>query len=234
MAKVIIFSGAGISAESGIATFRDNDGLWEKHSIEEVCTKGCLESNRLGTFEFYNQRRIELKNANPNYAHDVIAELKNKYPNDIDVITQNVDDLFEKARCKDILHLHGFLTSITCMRKSCNYKKDIGYTDIDYKERCPKCNKTLRPDVVFFYERAPMYKKLHESLKSCEMFVAIGTSGYVMAFNDLLTSKMKIKILNNLESSKAVDEELFTKVIYSPATKAIDEIKKDIEKFLDV
>ena len=94
MAKVIILSGAGISAESGISTFRDSYGLWEKYKIKDICTVGCLNTNRKATIEFYDYRRSELKDKKPNYAHKVISQLKSKYPNDIAVITQNVDDMF--------------------------------------------------------------------------------------------------------------------------------------------
>lgn len=233
MAKIIIFSGAGISAQSGIPTFRGSDGTWNNIKIEDVCTKGCLEKNRAKTIEFYNQRRVELGSKEPNYAHKVIAQLKEKYPDDTAIITQNVDDLFERAGCEDVIHLHGFIRNIRCMRKSCAYKEDIGYTPQDNTKRCPVCNKTLRPDVVFYYERAPMYKKLHEELKICEMIVVIGTSGIVIDTDMLKLSKIKYSILNNLEPSSEIDEKLFDKAIYAPATKAIDGILKDIELFLE-
>jgi len=119
------------------------------------------------------------------------------------------------------------------MRKHCNYKKDIGYTALDEKQRCPKCNKTLRPDIVFFNEKAPMYAKLYQSLKSCEILVVIGTSGLVIDTSILVRAKMKKTILNNLEKSQYIDEELFSKVLYMPATEAIDEISKEIELFLN-
>ena len=109
MAKIIILSGAGISAESGISTFRDEDGLWENHKIEDICVSGCLDFNRDNTIKFYDMLRVNLKDKKPNYAHEVVAKLKTKYPDDIAVITQNVDNMFEKANCKDVLHLPGFL-----------------------------------------------------------------------------------------------------------------------------
>jgi NAD-dependent deacetylase len=233
MAKIIIFSGAGISAESGIQTFRGSDGMWNDIKIEDVCTKGCLEKNRAQTIEFYNKRRIELGTKEPNYAHEVIAQLKNKYPKDIAIITQNVDDLFERAGCEEIIHLHGFIKNIRCMRDSCAYKEDIGYSAQDDTKRCPVCNKTLRPDVVFFYERAPKYMNLHVELMDCEMIVVIGTSGLVIDTSMLNLSKITYSILNNLEPSSYIDEKLFSKVIYAPATKAIDEIANDIELFLE-
>jgi NAD-dependent deacetylase len=233
MAKVIIFSGAGISAESGIPTFRGSDGTWNNIKVEDVCTKGCLEKNRVKTIAFYNQRRIELRTKKPNHAHQVIAALKQKYPKDIAIITQNVDDLFERAGCEEIIHLHGFIRNIRCMRDSCAFKKDIGYSAQDNSKRCPVCNKTLRPDVVFFYERAPQYKNLHKELTDCEMIVFLGTSGLVIDTSMLNLSKIKYSILNNLEPSGYIDESLFSKLIYAPATQAIDEIAKEIELFLE-
>jgi NAD-dependent deacetylase len=231
MAKVILFSGAGISAESGIKTFRDSDGLWENNRIEDVCTRGCLEKNRSATLKFYNQRRIELKDKTPNDAHIKIAQLKKKYPNEIAVITQNVDDLFERAGCQDLIHLHGFLREIRCMRRSCNYVEDIGYGTQDEKKRCPACNKTLRPNVVFFNEHAPKYKELNKALKGCQFLVVIGTSGVVIDINSMARG-CKNSILNNFEPSMAIDDKLFSKVIYDKATVAIDDIIKDIEAFL--
>jgi NAD-dependent deacetylase len=126
MAKVVIFSGAGISAESGLSTFRDSGGLWEQYKIEEICQSGCLSWNRENTLDFYDKRRAQLNNAKPNYAHEQIAKLQAKYPNDIAIITQNVDDLFERAGCKDILHLHGFLPRLRC--EECGATHLIGYT----------------------------------------------------------------------------------------------------------
>ncbi len=108
MAKVIIFSGAGISAESGISTFRDSDGLWENYRVEDICTAGCLKTNREETIGFYDMLRMNIKDKKPNYAHIKIKDLQDKYPNDIEIITQNVDDMFEKVGCIDVLHLHGF------------------------------------------------------------------------------------------------------------------------------
>ena len=134
MAKVIILSGAGISAESGISTFRDEDGLWENHKIEDICVSGCLDFNRDNTIKFYDMLRKNLKDKEPNKAHKIVAELKNKYPNDIAVITQNVDDMFEKAGCKGVIHLHGFLQELRCTK--CKKLVNIGYerSDILYNQ----------------------------------------------------------------------------------------------------
>jgi NAD-dependent deacetylase len=147
VSKVVILTGAGISAESGIATFRDSGGLWENFHIEDVCVRGCLEKNREKVNQFYDYRRIELMSVQPNKAHKTIATIKAKYSDSIAVITQNVDDLFERAGCEDVIHLHGFLTSIRC--EGCNHQSDIGYQSIEAYSTCSKCGCSMRPDIVF-------------------------------------------------------------------------------------
>ncbi len=234
MSKVLILSGAGISAESGISTFRDTDGLWENHKISEVCTAGCLDTNYEATKNFYDDRRSDIKNKLPNYAHKVLVELKQKYPNNISILTQNVDDLFEKAGMKatDIVHLHGFLRELRC--RSCEEIFEIGYVkQDDFALSCPSCGGDLRPNIVFFGEAAPLYSILTKELNECELIVIIGTSGNVLdvTYFAQLTDK---SILNNLEPSDAIDDSYFTKVIYAKATDAISEIEEYIEDFLDV
>ena len=231
MAKVIILSGAGISAESGISTFRDGGGLWEKHKIEDVCYAGCLETNRKLTIDFYDSRREELKDKEPNYAHKVIAKLKNKYKEQIAVITQNIDDMFEKAGCDKVLHLHGFLRELKC--EKCGNILDIAYEKQDTKyETCPKCQNKLRPNIVFFAEIAPKYEDMYKEFDDCEFFVVIGTSGAVINTDMFLNPDIKVSILNNIEPSAYLMEEVYTKVLHKKATQAIDEIAQDIEKFL--
>jgi NAD-dependent deacetylase len=236
MAKVVILSGAGISAESGINTFRDSGGLWEEYRVEDVCSLGCLESNREQTLEFYDKRRAELEDKVPNLAHTIVAQLKNKYPKDIAVITQNVDNLFEKAGLehKDVLHLHGYLTKVEC--EKCGYVYDIGYKKIGqdkFDGKCPTCgSKIIRPFIVMFGEMAPMYEKLYSELQECELLIVIGTSGNVIGVNTMANFVDK-SILNNLEPSDAIEEELFSKVIYKKASEAIEEIRDDIEKTLN-
>jgi NAD-dependent deacetylase len=231
MAKVIIFSGAGISAESGISTFRDSGGLWEEYSVDEICTAGCLNWNYNETIEFYDKRREDIKDKLPNNAHRVFAELKNRYPNYIALITQNVDNLFEKAGAKDIIHLHGFLREVRCME--CDEVYDIEYkkTNEYFNGKCPKCYSRLRPNVVFFGEMAPMYENLDKEIQDCEMFVVVGTSGNVINVN-LYSNFISYSILNNLEPSNAIDDSGFSKVLYKKASEAASEIAEDIEKFL--
>jgi len=233
MSKVLILSGAGISAESGISTFRESNGLWENHRIEEVCSAGCLDSNGEATRAFYDARRADIEDKEPNYAHQVIVELKHKYPNDITVHTQNVDDLFEKAGIQEneIVHLHGFLRELRC--RACDEIFNIGYQpQNEFKDaQCPSCGGELRPNIVFFGEPAPEYAKLTQALNECELIVIIGTSGNVLdvTYFAQLTQE---SILNNLEPSEAIDDSYFTKVYYAKATEAIADIAEYIENFL--
>ena len=229
MAKVVIFSGAGISAESGLSTFRDADGLWEKYRIEEICQAGCLNWNRENTLAFYDARREQLNSVSPNAAHFSVAKLQEKYPDDIAVITQNVDDLFERAGCQKVLHLHGFLPRLRC--ETCGATELIGYTKQDRNITCKKCDGLLRPDIVFFGEAAPMYEHLYEEMKECEFLAIIGSSGNVIAM-DHFARHVKVSILNNLEPSDAINERVYTKVLHQKATEAVDEIVADVEAFL--
>lgn len=231
MAKVIILSGAGISAESGISTFRDDNGLWENHKIEDVCTNGCLITNREQTIKFYDMLRVGLEDKEPNYAHKIVSNLKNKYPNDIAVITQNVDDLFEKAGCTDVLHLHGFLKELRC--EKCNTIVNIEYEkQFKNHDNCPKCNNLLRPNIVFFGDPAPKYQDMYEEFETCEVFVVIGTSGAVIYTDMFLNPQIKLSILNNLQESPYINDTVYSKVLYKKASEAIDEIASDIEKYL--
>ena len=234
MAKVVILSGAGISAESGISTFRDSDGLWENYDVNVVCNYDSLEKNESLTLEFYDRRREDIEDKVPNKAHEVVANLKKKYPEDIAVITQNVDNLFEKAGMNEdeIIHLHGFLPEVRC--PDCEATYNIGYRSIyNFNDGfCQKCGGKLRPNIVFFGEMAPKYELLNQEFQDCEFFVVIGTSGNVIGVNSI-ANFVDYSILNNLEESAAIEDNLFDKVIYDKASVAIDEIAKDIEEFLN-
>ncbi|MBS9782856.1 MAG: NAD-dependent deacetylase [Arcobacter sp.] len=229
--KIVIFTGAGLSASSGISTFRDSGGLWEEYDISEICTAGCLNWNYDKTVEFYNKRRVDLKDKEPNNAHFMCQRLKDKYPQKVEIITQNVDNLLEKAKCKDVLHLHGFLEELRCM--SCGSILNIKYDkQDDTNSTCIKCGEKMRPNIVFFGEMAPMYEKMYALLKDCALLVVIGTSGNVIDVN-YLSSYANYSILNNLEKSFSIHEENFHKVYYEDANTAFEKIEKDIEYFIE-
>ena len=233
MARVLILSGAGISAESGVSTFRDSGGLWEKYRMEDICSVGCLDINGDETRKFYDVRREDIMDKKPNYAHKVIVELKHKYPDDIAVMTQNVDDLFEKAGITkdEIVHLHGFLPELRC--RMCSKVFDIGYKRQDecFDGQCPECGGELRPNIIFLGEVAPKYQELTKELNECELIVIIGTSGNVLDVT-YFAQLTDISILNNLEASPSIDDSYFTKVYYGKATEAISKIAEYIEEFL--
>lgn len=172
--NIVIFSGAGMSAESGISTFRDNNGLWEKYKIEEVATPSAWQRDPDLVTTFYNQRRKQILEANPNKAHHLIAELDNLH--NTTVITQNIDNLHERAGSKNVVHLHGNIT----LAKSSGPEKDKKFYQINGWELTNEdlCDDgfRLRPHVVWFGEEVPMYDFAAEILKSADVLIVIGTS----------------------------------------------------------
>lgn len=179
MSKVMILSGAGLSAESGIRTFRDHDGLWEEYEVMQVCSTQGWEADRELVTRFYNARRRDLEDKAPNAAHKAIARLQRRYPGRIWNLTQNVDDLLERAGCEEVIHLHGTLRDLRC--ETCGHVWDIGYTEQTDHDACPRCESdAVRHNVVMFGESAPMYQKIYEAVEECSLFVAIGTSGQVI------------------------------------------------------
>ena len=233
--KVVFFTGAGVSAESGISTFRDSDGLWENHKIEEVCEITTWKKHKDAVFRFYSERRKQLAKVKPNLIHKTIAELQNKYGEEnVLVITQNVDNLFERAGCSKVIHLHGFLPEMKCL--NCQNVFNVGYSENKKEDLCPKCGKaSLKPNIVFFGENAPEYHWLNKALRDIrteDIFVVIGTMGNVVPIDYKLrrTYYKPLKILNNLEESKYISESIFDYVFYEPGTKAIIKIKNIIEE----
>ncbi|PSM53056.1 NAD-dependent protein deacetylase, SIR2 family [Campylobacter blaseri] len=227
MDEILILSGAGLSAESGLKTFRDSGGLWEEYNVMEVCSIQGFEKDRQKVLDFYDERRAQLKNSNPNLAHKTIAKIKEKYKDKVSVLTQNVDDLLEKAGCKNVIHLHGELTKLRC--EDCNCEFYIGY-ESQKSKICPQCNsKKVRHAIVMFGEMAPMYQILYEKLEKMKLFVCIGTSGEVLDVKSY-ARMAKFSILNNLEYSNL--NMYFSKSYNESATKAILKIEKDIENFV--
>lgn len=228
MKQVMILSGAGLSAPSGLKTFRNNNGLWEEYDVMEVCSATGFRKNPKKVLEFYNKRRKELANVFPNHAHKIIANLKKEYKDQISIITQNVDDLLERAGCEDVVHLHGFLPELRCLE--CENIFNIKYENSNDKI-CPKCNsKNIRHNIVMFEEMAPNYKILYEKLQNCDLFVCIGTSGAVLPVGEY-AKICKESILNNFDKDKNLEKN-FTKVYIEDVISAIDKIQIDIKNFL--
>lgn len=153
MRHIVFLSGAGISAESGISTFRDAGGLWDRYNVMDVCSAEVFERNRQFVLDFYNKRRRELADKRPNAAHLMIAELQREFPGRVLNITQNIDDLFEKAGCQGTIHLHGELTKARC--ELCGYVWEIGYADIVGTEHCPACGASIATISTFSSSKSP-------------------------------------------------------------------------------
>ena len=169
--KLVVLTGAGISAESGIKTFRDSDGLWEGHNVMDVATPEGWTKNPVLVLDFYNQRRQQLKEVQPNLAHQILAELEHDF--DVFIITQNVDDLHERAGSTSVLHLHGELLKV---RSSINpnyildWREDLNLGDTD------KNNNQLRPHIVWFGEAVPALEEAVAITQNADYFAVIGTS----------------------------------------------------------
>jgi len=229
MEQILILTGAGVSQESGIAVFRGAKGLWAEHKIEDVCSVEAFTKDRDRVNSFYDERRLELERAEPNLAHKVLTKLKNKYPDKIAMITQNVDDLLERAGCKDVLHLHGTLLDLRC--ESCSHVFNIGFREQKSDEVCPECGSfRIRHNVVMFGEQAPQYQLLDKVANSAEMLIVIGSSGQVLPIA-WMAQWFEKSILNNLDPDENLDSH-FKRVIHKKATEAILEIEQEIESFL--
>lgn len=170
--KLVVFTGAGVSADSGIATFRDSDGLWAQYRIEDVCTPEALARNRAQVIEFYNKRRKELLETRPNAGHYAIAALEDTF--DVEVITQNIDDLHERAGSTRVLHLHGELRKVRSSLNP-NLIYDLDGWELKLGSKAED-GSLLRPHVVWFGEAVPNIEPATELVRQADIFVVIGTS----------------------------------------------------------
>ena len=175
--NIVILTGAGISAESGIATFRGPGGLWEGHRVEDVCTPEALAADPVLVHGFYDARRAALATVEPNAAHLALARLDARWPGDLLIVTQNVDDLHERAGAQRLLHMHGELLSALC--PACGARA-TRRGDLPPGAECPACGvAALRPDIVFFSEMPYEMARIERALAAADLFVSIGTSGAV-------------------------------------------------------
>jgi len=175
--RIVILTGAGISAESGIDTFRSAGGLWEQHRVEDVATPEGFARNPNLVLGFYDMRREALATVAPNPAHMALARLEREYRGDLLLVTQNVDDLHERGGSARVLHMHGELKSALCT--SCETRSPWLATMLN-RPPCPVCRAaTLRPDVVWFGEMPYQMGRIYQALETCDLFVSIGTSGAV-------------------------------------------------------
>ena len=173
--KVVILTGAGISAESGLKTFRDADGLWENEPVRIVATPEGFESDPKRVINFYNKLRKGLKKVEPNAAHQALANMEEKLGDNFLLITQNVDDLHQRAGNKRVIPMHGELLKIRCLGP----REHIASCSEDQPEKCPECGAKMRPHIVWFGEIPFEMDRIQKALMGCDLFAYIGTSGVV-------------------------------------------------------
>ncbi len=227
--KLVVFTGAGISAESGIRTFRDAGGLWEEHKVEDVATYDAWLKNRELVLSFYNQRRLQVISAQPNAAHLLLAELQKKF--DVLIVTQNVDDLHERAGSKQVLHLHG---EIMKARSTANEKLvyKLKTPEIKVGDLCEEGSQ-LRPHIVWFGELVPEMEKANDIAKQADVFVVIGTSLNVYpaaGIVNMVPSTTPIVLLDPGDFS--LDYIRSLKHIRKTAVNGSEDLRKELMKYL--
>ena len=227
MKKLVVLTGAGISQESGIKTFRDSDGLWEEYNIEDVATPEAWKKNPELVMRFYNERRKQLLDCNPNAGHVGLAKLEELF--DVDIITQNIDDLHERAGSKKVLHLHGELKKARSSVDE-NLIYDIDGWELKMGQKCAKGSQ-LRPHIVWFGESVPAISDAIPMVKAADIFVVIGTSMNVYPAAGLI-HYVKPNTPVFLIDPKPVD--VYQKVIFiqEKAGKGLEILTKELQKLL--
>ena len=220
MEKIVILTGAGISAESGLSTFRDEDGLWAKHAIEDVATPEAFARNPDLVHDFYNARRANAAGVVPNAAHHALARLERDFRGEVVLVTQNVDGLHEAGGSKNVIHMHGALDRALCA--ACEHRWPAPL-EMQVGEACPHCGApTARPDIVWFGEIPYQMERIEQALTRADIFVAIGTSGNVYpaaGFVQLATHVGAHTIEMNLDPGENVS--LFTEARAGKASETV-------------
>lgn len=220
MTRIVALTGAGISAESGVPTFRGPDGLWEGHRVEDVATPEAFEIDPDTVLAFYDARRRALAGVEPNPAHRALARLEGAIGDDLLVVTQNVDDLHERAGSRNLVHMHGELLRALCA--ACG-ARPVWQSDLIERPPCPACGeRMLRPDVVWFGEMPYDLERIEQAVLVCDIFVSIGTSGavYPAAGYAALAAACGARTVElNLEPSEALVP--FDEVRAGPASRVV-------------
>jgi NAD-dependent deacetylase len=220
--NIVILTGAGLSAESGLHTFRDKDGIWSKYDYRDVATPDGYRRNPALVLDFYNARRRQNAEVKPNAAHMALAKLEAEYPGNVVIVTQNIDPLHEMAGSKNLIHMHGEIAKALCA--ACGNRHMIGHRDLTLHSKCPACSVVgrLRPDVVWFGELPYGMKEISTFLSHCHLFMSIGTSGTVYpAANFVLEARHAgaHTVELNLDPSQSFD--CFREAIYGRATEVV-------------
>jgi NAD-dependent deacetylase len=219
--NIVILTGAGLSAESGVATFRDEAGIWSKVRVEDVATPEAFERDPIRVQEFYNTRRRDHVGIAPNAAHSALARLEQQHKGNVLIVTQNIDALHEAAGQKNLIHMHGELLKAWCL--SCDERHSC-LGDLISQSRCPNCQVVgrLRPDVVWFGEMPYRMEEIEHALAVADMFISIGTSGNVYpaaGFVQLAKRAGAHTVELNLEPSEGARR--FHEAIHGPATQVV-------------
>lgn len=225
--SIVILTGAGISAESGLATFRGPDGLWEGHRVQDVCTPEALARDPLLVHRFYDERRAKLAEVVPNAAHDALAALDAGWAGDLLIVTQNVDDLHERAGARRLVHMHGALNSALCA--ACG-KAAPWSGALSPGTACAGCAAPrLRPDIVFFGEMPYEMDRIYDAIAEADLFVSIGTSGAVYPAAGFVQTAREAgarTIELNLEPSAG--SALFDESRMGPATRLVPDLVREL------
>jgi NAD-dependent deacetylase len=227
--KLVVLSGAGISAESGIKTFRDANGLWEGHNVMDVATPEGWYKNPALVLDFYNQRRRQLHEVQPNRAHIVLSELE--YDFDVHIITQNVDNLHEKAGSSKVLHLHGELFKVRSTKNHdyiLEWKTDLNLGDFDHQGH------QLRPHIVWFGEAVPALEEAVEKVQDADILLIIGTSLQVYPAAGLINFTKENIPIYYIDPNPAdlIDFPNNIKVIATTGSRGMEIVKKELEKLI--
>ncbi|MFO8145328.1 MAG: NAD-dependent deacylase [Candidatus Syntrophosphaera sp.] len=209
--RLLVLTGAGISAESGISTFRDSGGLWEKHRVEDVSTPGGFAKDPAKVWKFYKERYKQAQNAEPNSGHYALADLEAYLGDNFALITQNIDGLHTRAGSRRMIEMHGSMQKTLCSK--CGTKCDLDKIDLDEDiPLCEKCGGFLRPDVVWFGEMPYRMQEIESLLHKCDVFMIVGTSGivypaagFVMTAKYLGAKTMAVN-LSSVENRGFIDE----------------------------
>ncbi len=222
MSNIVILTGAGISAESGLGTFRDEGGLWAQHRIEDVATPEAFARNPKLVHQFYNARRAQAREATPNAAHHALAKLEAEHKGSVLIVTQNVDGLHEKAGSKNVLHMHGFLEGALCHQCDHRWAAPL---EMSPEGVCPSCGaQQTRPDIVWFGEMPYGMERIGAALAEADVFISIGTSGEVYPAANFVAEADHFgahTIELNLEPSAGASR--FSETHFGPATKIVPE-----------
>jgi NAD-dependent deacetylase len=227
--NIVVLTGAGISRESGLATFRDADGIWAKVRIEDVATPEAFARDPARVHAFYNARRVQLRDPaiRPNAAHLALAELERRWPAGFLLVTQNVDDLHDRAGSRNLLHMHGELMKARCRRCEAVHPWPA---DLSTATRCPACGQAggMRPQVVWFGEMPLHMEEIGAALDRCGLFLSIGTSGQVYpAAGFVAEVRGRARTIElNLEPSEGAS--LFDEAMHGPATEVVPRFVGDL------